>query len=81
MAAKGIPLPWRWDCGTISTKLDVIWGMSDKLSLKGEFATSVLDNFLSSSQGQQVKGDDSVSFALLLALMFKYPCASDGELK
>ncbi len=28
MAAKGIHLPWRWDDGTISTTLDVIWGMS-----------------------------------------------------
>ncbi len=22
--------PWRWDGGTISTNLDVIWGMSDQ---------------------------------------------------
>ena len=28
MAAEGVPFSWRWDCGTISTKLDVIWGMS-----------------------------------------------------
>ena len=28
MASKGIPLPGRWDCGTISMKLNVIWGMS-----------------------------------------------------
>ncbi len=28
MAVKGIQFPWRWDSGTISTKLDVIWGMS-----------------------------------------------------
>ena len=25
---KGIQFPWRWDGGTISTNLDVIWGMS-----------------------------------------------------
>ena len=31
MAAKGIELPWRWGRGTISTNLDVIWGMSDKV--------------------------------------------------
>ena len=30
MAAKGIQFLWRWDGGTISPKLDVIWGMSDK---------------------------------------------------
>ena len=23
-----MPFPWRWDSGTISTQLDVIWGMS-----------------------------------------------------
>ena len=28
MAAKGIQFRWRWDRGTISTQLDVIWGMS-----------------------------------------------------
>ena len=28
MAANGIPFPWWWDDGTISTNLDVIWGMS-----------------------------------------------------
>ncbi len=27
---KGVPLPGRWDCGTISMKLNVIWGMSAK---------------------------------------------------
>ncbi len=28
MAEEGIPFPWRWYGGTISTNLDVIWGMS-----------------------------------------------------
>ena len=28
MAAEGIQSPWRWYGGTISTDLDVIWGMS-----------------------------------------------------
>ncbi len=28
MAAEGMPFPWRWNGGTISTVLDVIWGMS-----------------------------------------------------
>jgi len=32
MAEKGIPFPWRWNGGTIFTYLDVIWGMSDKMS-------------------------------------------------
>ncbi len=27
MAAAGMQLPWRWNGGTISTNLDVIWGM------------------------------------------------------
>jgi hypothetical protein len=27
---KGMSFPWRWDSSTISTKLDVIWGMSVK---------------------------------------------------
>ncbi len=27
MAAEGIQFPWRWDGSTISTNLDVIWGM------------------------------------------------------
>ena len=29
MAAEGMQFPWPWDGGTISTNLDVIWGMSD----------------------------------------------------
>ena len=28
MAAEGMPFPWRWTSGTISTNLDIIWGMS-----------------------------------------------------
>ena len=28
MAAEGMPFPRRWNGGTISTDLDVIWGMS-----------------------------------------------------
>ena len=28
MAAEGMPFPWRWDDGMISTNLDCIWGMS-----------------------------------------------------
>ena len=28
MAAKGMQVSWRWESGTISTKLDVIWEMS-----------------------------------------------------
>ncbi len=30
MAAKGMQFHWRWFSGTISTNLDVIWGMSDE---------------------------------------------------
>ena len=30
MAAKGMLFPWRWISSTISTNLDVIWGMSVK---------------------------------------------------
>ena len=32
MAAEGIQFRWRWDSGTISTQLDVIWGMSVKIA-------------------------------------------------
>ncbi len=28
MAAEGMQLSWRWNGSTISTNLDVIWGMS-----------------------------------------------------
>ena len=28
MATEGMPFPWRWYGGTISTDLGVIWGMS-----------------------------------------------------
>ncbi len=28
MSAAGMQFSWRWDGGTISTQLDVIWGMS-----------------------------------------------------
>ncbi len=31
MAAEGIQFPWRWTSGTISTVLDVIWGMSGEV--------------------------------------------------
>ena len=32
MASKEIPLPWRWDSGTISTKLELTWEMSDDIT-------------------------------------------------
>ncbi len=41
MAAEGMPFPWRWNGGTISTDLDVIWGMSAKNS--GETIMSEFD--------------------------------------
>ena len=28
MSKNGLPFPWRWNSGTISAILDVIWGMS-----------------------------------------------------
>jgi hypothetical protein len=30
MAAEGMPFPWRWSGGTISTNSDAIWVMSAK---------------------------------------------------
>ena len=39
MAAEGMRFPWRWDGGTSSTNLDVIWGMSDYTE-GGPFALS-----------------------------------------
>ena len=35
MAAEGIQFPWRWNGGTTSTVLDVIWGMSANVSWSG----------------------------------------------
>jgi hypothetical protein len=35
MAAEGLPFPWRWDGGTISLNLEVIWGMSVKFFRSG----------------------------------------------
>ena len=32
MATEGMPFPWRWYGGTISTDLDIIWEMSARLS-------------------------------------------------
>ena len=34
MAAKGIQFPWRWNDGTVSPNLEVIWGMSVKSAWK-----------------------------------------------
>ena len=36
MAAEAVPFPWRRNGGTISTDLDVIWGMSDPLIVDGQ---------------------------------------------
>ena len=32
MSTNGMPFPWQWYGGTISMKLDVIWGMSVNMS-------------------------------------------------
>ena len=45
-----------------------------KFRLKGEVAASVLNQHLSSPQGQQLKRKDSVSLGLLTALMYRFPC-------
>ncbi len=34
MAAEGMPFPWRWNGGTISTNLEGIWGMSDEMTVE-----------------------------------------------
>ncbi len=36
MATEGILFPWRWNGGTISTDLDVIWGMSAQVFIRFE---------------------------------------------
>ena len=33
MAAEGMPFPWRWNGGMISTDLDVTWGMSGEWTI------------------------------------------------
>ncbi len=38
MAAEGMEFSWRWDGGTISLNLRVIWGMSDKRNAKAGIA-------------------------------------------
>ena len=45
-----------------------------KLSLKGELAVKLLNRHLRSPEGKQLRSDDSVSFALLSALIYAYPC-------
>jgi len=32
MAAEGVPFPWWWNGGRISTVLDVIWEMSAQMA-------------------------------------------------
>ncbi len=39
---KGIQFRWRWDRGTISTQLDVIWGMSDYYSSITKIALQIV---------------------------------------
>ena len=35
MAAEGMPFSWRWNGGTIFPNLDVIWGMSTRVVIRG----------------------------------------------
>jgi len=41
MAAKGIQFPWRWGGRTISTNLDVIWGMLDQAKIHEDTQDSI----------------------------------------
>ena len=43
MSTNGIQFRWRWDGGTISTNLDVIWGMSVEILFEAVIPT-VWDN-------------------------------------
>ena len=45
MAAEGVPFLWRWNGGTISTVLEVIWGMS--VSITYDFTRLVFGHLLS----------------------------------
>ena len=40
MAAEGMPFPRRWNGGTISTDLDVIWGMSGEYNAARSFIST-----------------------------------------
>ncbi len=44
MAAKGMQFHWRWFSGTISTNLDVIWGMSEHMSSRFDAAIALIDD-------------------------------------
>ncbi len=43
VAAKGMQFPWRWDGGTISTNLDIIWEMSVKSWVRRQSGTAQSD--------------------------------------
>jgi hypothetical protein len=46
MAAEGMPFPWRWNGGTISTVLDGIWGMSVQAMSWGPGKWSIVTGLL-----------------------------------
>ena len=52
MAAEGMQFPWRCDGGTISTNLNVIWGMSVEGSQTARYS-EIEPNFLERIHDQE----------------------------
>ena len=65
-----------WTNSVLVSKMGYsLFCMPKRIPLKGEVAASILNRYLSSSQGRQLKKNDSVSLALLVALMYRFPCS------
>ncbi len=58
-----MPFPWRWDGGTISTNLDVIWGLSVELF-------PVLKDMLA-RRGGDLSGGQQQQLAIARALVMR----------
>ena len=56
MAAEGMPFPWRWNGGMISTNLEGIWGMSVELVWQSLSFANGLGDIGSDSRFQTATG-------------------------
>ena len=55
MASKGIPLPWRWNGGTISLNLVVIWEMSAYIKgMTVRMAVAIAGGFTRRAKKEQI---------------------------
>ncbi len=60
MAAEGMQFSWRWNGGTISPNLGVIWEMSDYAARTMELDVPILDSVLESNRKQIERGLDMI---------------------